>query len=195
MRPEKLQRASIGAAGALGSVKQRAEPRLPEPIDQRFAQDEEYGKAPAFVRGLDDRKLAFVGEVPKSLSCLAVQASLKKPDTQVKGRRAEDVVRQSPAFLKQPWLVVKLSRETVGPQVWEVKAAPVWQVRDKQWSNGKYWLIWARNVATGEETPGFVGHTGSIEGIWKRNPDRMGANVAAKNDPLIPNELTFSVQP
>jgi SRSO17 transposase len=113
--------------------------------------DEEYGKAPEFVRGLDDRELRFVGEVPKSLSCLAVTGSAQRPDAKVKGRRAEEVVRQSPAFLKQAWLKVKLSRQTLGPQVWEVKAAPIWQVQDKKWSQRTYWLIWARNVQTGEE--------------------------------------------
>ena len=113
--------------------------------------DEGYGKAPEFVCGLDDRNLLFVGEVPKSLSCLAVNGSGQRPDAKVKGRRADDVVRQSPAFLKQPWVKVKLSRQTVGTQVWEVKAAQVWQMQDKQWSKRTYWLIWARNVATGEE--------------------------------------------
>jgi SRSO17 transposase len=113
--------------------------------------DEEYGKAPEFVQGLDARQLLFVGEVPKSLSCLAANASLRKPNGTVKGRHAEEVVRQSPAFQKQSWLKVKLSRQTVAGQVWEVKAAPVWQVQDGQWSNRTYWLIWARNVATGEE--------------------------------------------
>lgn len=113
--------------------------------------DEEYGKAPEFVCGLDDRNLGFVGEVPKSLSCLAANASSERPDTKVKGRRAEDVVRQSPAFLQQSWSKVKLSRQTVGEQVWEVKAAQVWQMQDGSWSNRTYWLIWARNVTTGEE--------------------------------------------
>jgi len=113
--------------------------------------DEGYGKAPEFVCGLDERNLRFVGEVPKSLSCLAVNGPRRRPGDQVKGRRAEDVVRQSPAFLKQPWLKVKLSRQTVGTQVWEVKAAPVWQRQDQQWSHRTYWLIWAKNVATGEE--------------------------------------------
>jgi SRSO17 transposase len=113
--------------------------------------DEEYGKAPEFVQGLDERHVRFVGEVPKSLSCLAALASGRKPDATVKGRHAAEVVRQSPAFLKQPWLRVKLSQQTVAAQVWEVKAAPVWQVQDGQWSNRTYWLIWARNVATGEE--------------------------------------------
>jgi SRSO17 transposase len=113
--------------------------------------DEEYGKAPEFVCSLDERKLLFVGEVPKSLSCLAANATRHKPDAKLKGRQAAEVVRESPAFLKQPWLKVKLSRQTVGPQVWEVKAAQVWQVQEGTWSQRTYWLIWARNVATGEE--------------------------------------------
>jgi SRSO17 transposase len=33
--------------------------------------DEEYGKRPGFVRGLDERGLSFVAEVPRSLPCLA----------------------------------------------------------------------------------------------------------------------------
>src|SRR5215469_1711746 len=112
--------------------------------------DEEYGKAPPFVCGLDERSLAFVGEVPKSLSCLAAAGSAK-PAATVKGRPAEEVVRHSPTFLRQPWQKVKLARQTAGPQVWEVKAALVWQVQDQQWSQRTYWLIWAKNVASGEE--------------------------------------------
>ena len=113
--------------------------------------DEGYGMVPEFARGLDDRNQRFVGEVPKSLSCLANNGSTQPPDAALKGRRAEDVVRNSPAFLKQSWVKVKLSRQTVGTQVWEVKAAPVWQMQDKKWSQRTYWLIWARNEATGEE--------------------------------------------
>jgi SRSO17 transposase len=116
-----------------------------------LAFDEEYGKAPQFVCGLDERGLCFVGEVPRILSCLAVNGSGQRPSAERKGRRAEDVVRQSPAFLEQPWLAVKLPRQTVGPQVWEVKAAQVWQVQDGRWSQRAYWLIWARNPQTGEE--------------------------------------------
>ena len=113
--------------------------------------DEGYGKSPEFICGLDDRNQRFVGEVPKSLSCLAVGGSRQRPDAEVKGERADVVVRSSPAFLKQPWVKIKLSRQTVGPQVWEVKAAPVWLMQNQQWSTRTYWLIWARNVATGEE--------------------------------------------
>jgi SRSO17 transposase len=113
--------------------------------------DEEYGKAPDFVCGLDSRNLRFVGEVPKSLSCVAANGSGRKPGSEVKGQRADEVVRHSAAFLKQPWVKVKLSRQTVGQQVWEVKAAQVWQMQDGQWSGRTYWLMWARNVATGED--------------------------------------------
>ncbi len=35
--------------------------------------------------------------------------------------------------------------------MWEVKAAQVWQRQDRHWSQRTYWLIWAKNVATGEE--------------------------------------------
>src|SRR5947199_3995860 len=113
--------------------------------------DEEYGKAPEFVCGLDKRHLRFVGEVPKSLSCLAAAAVPSRPAATVKGRPAEEVVRHSPAFLKQPWRQVKLPQETGGQQVWEVKAAQVWQRQDRHWSQRTYWLLWAKNVGTGEE--------------------------------------------
>jgi SRSO17 transposase len=113
--------------------------------------DEGYGKAPEFICGLDERNLRFVGEVPKSLSCLAANGSGRRPTDKVKGRRADDVVQHSPAFLQQLSLKIKLSRQTLGAQTWEVKAAQVWQMQDKEWSQRTYWLIWARNVATGEE--------------------------------------------
>jgi SRSO17 transposase len=113
--------------------------------------DEGYGQAPEFVRGLDDRNLRFVGEVPKTLSCLAAAGVPSRPAATVKGRPAEEVVRQSPAFQKQAWRQVKLRQETGGQQVWEVKAAQVWQRQDRHWSQRTYWLIWAKNVRTGEE--------------------------------------------
>jgi SRSO17 transposase len=113
--------------------------------------DEGYGQAPEFIVGLDDRQLCFVGEVPKSLSCLAAKQPGRRPDAPVKGRWAEEVVRQSPVFQKQLWRQVKLAQQSGGQQVWEVKAAQVWQVQGKKWSQRTYWLNWARNVATGEE--------------------------------------------
>jgi SRSO17 transposase len=131
-----------------------------EEIDRALAQkvpldwltfDEEYGKAPEFVTGLDRRMLRFVGEVPKILSCLAAAGSPSRPAAAVKGRPAAAVVQTAPAFLKQRTQKVKLLQQTGGQQVWEVKAAQVWQVQDGTWSQRTYWLIWAKNLATGEE--------------------------------------------
>jgi SRSO17 transposase len=113
--------------------------------------DEGYGKAPGFVVGLDERQQLFVGEVPKNLSCLAANGCGRRPAASVAGRRADEVVRHSPAFLKQAARKVRLGQKTQAGQVWEVKAARVWQMQEKAWSQGTYWLIWARNVATGEE--------------------------------------------
>lgn len=113
--------------------------------------DEEYGKSPIFIAGLDERKLRFVGEVPRSLSCLVRNRRGTRPAEEVTGRRAEEVVRNSRQFREQSWQVVRLKRQTLADQVWRVKAARVWLHGAGGWSAGTYWLIWASNDETGEE--------------------------------------------
>jgi SRSO17 transposase len=113
--------------------------------------DEDYGSRPGFITGLDLRRLRFVGEVPRSLSCLATVRSGRPPEEAAKGRAAEEVVRVSAAFRGQPWRVLRLSRETLAEQVWRVKAARVWLSSGEGWSAQTYWLIWASNDETGEE--------------------------------------------
>jgi SRSO17 transposase len=113
--------------------------------------DEEYGKRPGFVAGLDERQQRFVGEVPRTFSCLAAHKSGRRPDAQLNGRPAEEVVRHASAFRGQSWQVLRLSRRTMEDQVWRVKAARVWLSSKSGWSAGTYWLIWASNDATGEE--------------------------------------------
>jgi SRSO17 transposase len=113
--------------------------------------DAEYGKCPGFVAGLDERRLAFVGEVPRSLSCLAAVRSGRRPAAPTTGRAAEEVVRVSAVFRGQPWRVLRLARETLPEQVWRVKAARVWLSSGGGWSAGTYGLTWASNDETGEE--------------------------------------------
>jgi SRSO17 transposase len=113
--------------------------------------DEEYGKCPGFVAGLDERQLRFVGEVPKSFSCLAATRRGRQPAAGTKGRPAEEVVRSASAFRGQAWRVLRLARRTLEDQVWRVKAARVWLSSASGWSAGTYWLIWASNDVTGEE--------------------------------------------
>jgi SRSO17 transposase len=112
--------------------------------------DEEYGKRPGFVAGLDERHLRFVGEVPKSCSCLAAVKSGRRPE-QGKGRHAEDVVRHASAFRGQRWQVLRLARRSLEGQVWRVKAARVWLSSGAGWSAETYGLVWASDDATGEE--------------------------------------------
>jgi SRSO17 transposase len=113
--------------------------------------DEDYGSRPGFVAGLDQRQLRFVGEVPRTFSCLAAHRSGRRPDGRTKGRPAEEVVRVSSSFRRQGWRVLRLARETLPDQVWRVKAARVWLSSGQGWSAGTYGLIWASNDETGEE--------------------------------------------
>jgi SRSO17 transposase len=113
--------------------------------------DEEYGKRPGFVAGLDERQLRFVGEVPRTFSCLAAHPSGRRPEASLHGRPAEEVVRNASAFRRQAWQVLRLSRRTREDQVWRVKAARVWLSSALGWSAATYWLLWASNDATGEE--------------------------------------------
>jgi SRSO17 transposase len=113
--------------------------------------DEGYGACPGFLFGLDDAKQAFVGEVPRSFSCLALTRQGQRPADEVKGRKAEDVVRSCVAFKSQAWRVLRLPRQSQEDQVWRVKAARVWLHSAEGWSENSYWLIWASNDETGEE--------------------------------------------
>jgi SRSO17 transposase len=113
--------------------------------------DEEYGKRPGFVAGLDQQHQRFIGEVPRNFSCLAATRSGRRPDEPTKGRAVEEVVRVSSAFRSQSWQVLRLARETLQDQVWRVKAARLWLHSAAGWSSGTYWLLWASNDATGEE--------------------------------------------
>ncbi len=108
-----------------------------------FTFDEGYGDKPGYLQGLSERKLRYVGEVPRSFRC-----SGRPPRPGHSASRADDLVRHSPLFHRQGWQEVRLARQTVGEQVWQVKAARVWL----PWGGGQTsWLLWARNARTAEE--------------------------------------------
>jgi SRSO17 transposase len=113
--------------------------------------DEDYGKRPGFLEGLDERGQRFVGEVPRTFSCLAVPRAGRRPDAGQSGRPAEAVVRTASGFRGQPWRVLRLARQTLHDQVWRVKAAPVWVSTADGWGALPYLLLWASNDETGEE--------------------------------------------
>jgi len=121
-----------------------------------FTFDEGYGDKPGYLQGLADRHVRFIGEVPKSFRCYG-----HRPRPGQRASRADALVRHSPRFYQQPWQVVRLARQTLGAQEWEVKAARVWL----NWGGEQtYWLLWARNVRTGEEKY-FVSNAGAGEPV------------------------------
>jgi len=108
--------------------------------------DEGYGDKPGFLQGLDDQGVPYVGEVPKSFRCFTAP-----PRAGEASHRADDLVRHSPAFHRQPGQTFRLARQTAGEQAWLAKDAPVWLAPGGEPSAGAYRLIWARNERTGEE--------------------------------------------
>ena len=113
--------------------------------------DEYYGGKPAFLEDLDARPgMYYVGEIPRNFRCLATRPRGKKPKKGWKGKRADNLARFSSAWYRREWHGVSLARLTLDDQVWEVRAGQVYLVRRGALSQRTYWLIVARNVATGE---------------------------------------------
>ena len=113
--------------------------------------DEYYGSKPGFLESLDTRPgLSYVGEVPKNFRCLAVRPRGKKPKKGWKGKRVDNLARFSPTWNQQEWHGVSLARLTLDNQTWEVRTGQVYLVRDGTLAERTYWLIVARNGATGE---------------------------------------------
>jgi SRSO17 transposase len=113
--------------------------------------DEYYGSKPGFLAALDARPgMYYVGEVPRNFRCLASRPRGKKPKNGWRGKRADNLVRFSSAWNQRDWQGVSLSRLTLDKQEWEIRAGQVYVVRHGALSDRTYWLIVARNLATGE---------------------------------------------
>jgi SRSO17 transposase len=113
--------------------------------------DEYYGSKPAFLHELDDRPgMHYIGEVPCNFRCLGVPPRGKRPPGGWTGKRADTLARFSSAWHRQDWQGVSLARLTLANQEWEVRAAQVYLVYGGDVSKRTYWLIVARNLATGE---------------------------------------------
>jgi SRSO17 transposase len=113
--------------------------------------DEYYGSKPAFLEDLDARSgMYYVGEIPCNFRCLATRPRGKKPKKGWKGKRVDNLARFSSAWNQRDWQSVSLARLTLDNQEWEVRAGQVYLVRRGELSQRTYWLIVARNVATGE---------------------------------------------
>ena len=135
--------------------------------------DEGYGEVPTFHFALDDRGQRYVMEVPCSF-----HGWLRRPQVLHKQRRsphkrgpkprlprlkvknlptieARNMAKYCDAFRKQSWEKFYVKDSTLGPVVWEAKAAPIYLKRDglPTWP---HWLIVARNVLDPNEVKYFV---------------------------------------
>ena len=113
--------------------------------------DEYYGGKPGFLEELDARSgTSYSGEIPRNFRCLTKRPRGKKPKKGWKGKRADNLARYSSVWYQQNWQGVSLSRLTLDKQEWEVRAGQVYLLRRGELSERTYWLIVARNLATGE---------------------------------------------
>ena len=116
--------------------------------------DEEYGSVPAFWFGLDRLGQRGIGDVRANFYCWPARPHCRSTQAAHASKRVDNVCRYSPVFTQKKWRTVTIKDTTRGPMVWEIKTAwvhlvdasgPVSQPTDR-----KYWLILARNPATGE---------------------------------------------
>lgn len=113
--------------------------------------DEYYGGKPAFLEALDAYAgTGYIGEIPRNFRCLTRRPCGQKPKNGWKGKRADNLARYSSVWYQQNWQGVSLSRLTLDKQEWEVRAGQVYLLRRGELSECTYWLIVARNLATGE---------------------------------------------
>ena len=135
--------------------------------------DEGYGEIPAFHFALDDRGQRYVLEVPCSF-----HGWLRRPEVLHRQRHsphrpgpkprvprlkvknlpileARNMVKYCDAFRKQSWEKFYVKDSTLGPVIWQAKAAPIYLKRDgvPTWP---HWLIVARNMLDLNEVKYFV---------------------------------------
>lgn len=119
--------------------------------------DEDYGGKPQFLSSLDAMGQLYVGEVPCSFMCWPSLPKYHSPQSPFRPKRADNAVIWGKPFQKQKWRRYNLTRQTCAPQTWEVRAGQVWLQQPMEVSSHRcrptertYWLIIARNIATGE---------------------------------------------
>lgn len=125
--------------------------------------DELYGRSNSFLDGLQERKQAYVAEIPSNTSVWT-----KKPqvvDHSCRRRRGKTIphsagasqasqvrnlLKHSDKFHQQSWQRYRVKDTQKGPEVWEIKWLKVWRKTADKLPSTQQTLIVARNVRTGE---------------------------------------------
>jgi SRSO17 transposase len=119
--------------------------------------DEGYGMIPQFLYDLDSLGQMYVGEVPPNFRCWPSYPAYRSPQAPFVAKEVRNAVVWGKPFKGKPFRRFTLARQSLSPQIWEVKAAQVWLQTDGRQNehtcrptNRTYWLIVARNVRSGE---------------------------------------------
>lgn len=129
--------------------------------------DELYGRDGAFLDGLDDRKEAFVVEVPPNAHVwLTKPKVLKKPPQNAAGRpkkyprlcqrdrrpsEVQNLAKYSPVFRQQTPQRYCIKQTHHGSEVWEIRWATCWRkTHTGELVSKQCTLLVTRNVLTGE---------------------------------------------
>jgi SRSO17 transposase len=144
--------------------------------------DELYGRDGKFLDGLDERKQAFVGEVPPNFSMWTRKPKvLRKPPRSRRGRQkkyprlaardakaceVQNLAKYSPGLAGKTPQRYRVRDSHKGPEIWEVR----WHVCYRRTHNGRLvssqcTLIVATNVRTGE-VKYFVSNRVPGRGAW-----------------------------
>jgi SRSO17 transposase len=129
--------------------------------------DEFYGRDGKFLDGLEERRQAFVGEVPSDFHGWVQRPEVLRsgPKNGKKGGRRKhyprlprrrpacevrNLAKYSPLFQEQSWQRYRIKDTDKGPEVWEIKWAVFWRKGEDGLPGRRQCLIVARNVLTGE---------------------------------------------
>lgn len=112
--------------------------------------DEWYGSKPQFLGDLEKAGQLYVAEVPKSTLCWPTLPKYRSQQKPFAAKRADNTAVYSPVFARKKWRKIKILRQTLPSQGWLVKAAQVHLSRHGKPTDRTYWLIVAKNAATGE---------------------------------------------
>lgn len=113
--------------------------------------DEGYGGKPEFLFLLEEMGIHYTCEVPKSFMCWPTKPRYDSLQRPFAAKRADNAAAHGKPFVAQKWETVRLTRQTLAPQVWKVKAQQVYLQRDGKPTDRTYWLIVAKSAETGEE--------------------------------------------
>ena len=112
--------------------------------------DEWYGGKPEFLFLLEEMGMHYVCEVPANFMCWPTRPKYNSLQAPFAAKRVDNATAYGKPFRGQEWQTVQLSRQTLCPQTWKIKAAQVYLQHDGKPTDRTYWLIVARQVQTGE---------------------------------------------